>query len=133
MPDTRVYKAGEEITATLTLEEGHEPTQGIAVHLNLAQPAQPEPLTNAVSNRIAELILAWQSSTSSPPVDGKYELKGNVPRQIVGGTYKPWYADFQKPEGTQRLMNPDPDGDFVRRVVDDPPTPRDMPVIKDLD
>jgi len=73
MPDMRVCKAGDDITATPTIEEGRKPPQGIAVYLNLAQLAQPESLTNIVSNPHGRRDTGVAKFHSSPPVNARHK------------------------------------------------------------
>jgi len=138
MPDTRVYKAGEEIMATLTLEPGHIVPTGVWLYLNLQPEAGATPAA-PLANRIAYLTLQSGSATlgtpSAPPGGSlTITVQAKIPNHIVGGVYKPTSALFFMPDGSQRQVpEPDPDGDFVRHIADDPPTAFDTPVIKDLD
>jgi len=57
-----------------------------------------------------------------------------VPKHIVGGVYKATNALFFMPDGSQRrIAEPDPDGDYLRHIADDPPAAFDTPIITDLD
>jgi len=139
MPDTKIYKAGETVPATLTLEPSHAVLTQVWVTLTL----QPEPGAPILSpaNRITYLTLqtammAPTTSAATTPGDGPVTLtlQAVVPKHIVGGVYKPTGALFFMPDGSQRQVpEPDPDGDFVRHIADDPPAAFDTPVIKDLD
>jgi len=135
MPDTRVYTASDEVQATMTLES-HEAPQQIWLYLSLAPTTSAGGLTPMPSpDRQTSFALSTSPFMGGTPslVDGKYQLKGTVPHQIVGGTYKATYAIFQLPSGNRTMQNPDPDGDFLRQIADDPPSSHDTPIIKDLD
>ncbi len=138
MPDTKIYKAGDTVAATLTLEPGHAvPTQvWVSLDLQAAPGAPPAP---PLTNRIADLTLqtattpaATAAASEAEPV--KLTVQAVVPKHIVGGVYKATNALFFMPDGSQRrVAEPDPDGDYVRHIADDPPAAFDTPVIKDLD
>ncbi len=135
MPDPKIYKAGETITATLTLEGGHAVPREVWVSLDL-QPEPGAPPAPSLPNRIADLTL----QTPKPPAaasEGQsvtLSVQAVVPKHIVGGVYKATNALFFMPDGSQRqVADPDPDGDCVRHIADDPPAAFDTPVIADLD
>ena len=132
MPDTKVYKAGETVTATLTLEPAHEFPTEVWVTLDYQpEPGAPPPR----ANRIAYLTLQT-AKTPPPPATSEpltFTVQTVVPKHIVGGVYKPSSVLFFMPDGSQRqLPDPDPAGGFVRHVADDPPVAFDTPVIKSL-
>jgi len=140
MPDTKIYKAGDTVTATLTLEPGHAVPAQMWVSLDLqrefgALPPQPG------ANRISDLTLqtAMSSTTGAPAAASAAELvtltvQAVVPKHMVGGVYKATNALFFMADGSQRqVAQPDPDGDYLRHIADDPPAAFDTPVIKDLD
>ncbi len=57
-----------------------------------------------------------------------------VPKHMVGGVYKATNALFFMADGSQRqVAQPDPNGDYLRHIADDPPAAFDTPVIQDLD
>ncbi len=134
-------QAGDTVTATLTLETGHAvPTQAW-VSLDLqrefgALPPQPG------ANRISDLTLQTPktpSTTGAPAAVSAAEevtltVQAVVPKHMVGGVYKATNALFFMADGSQRqVAQPDPNGDYVRHIADDPPAAFDTPVIKDLD
>ncbi len=141
MPDTKIYKAGDTVTATMTLEPGHAVPTQVWVSLDLqrefgALPPQPG------ANRISDLTLqtAMTSSTTGAPAAAseaapvKLTVQAVVPKHIVGGVYKATNALFFMPDGSQRrIAEPDPDGDYLRHIADDPPAAFDTPIITDLD
>lgn len=141
----KIYKAGETITATLTLEGGHAVPREVWVSLDL-QPAPGAPPVPPRTNRIADLTLqtarppaATPSASGAPAAASAAEpvtltVQAVVPKHIVGGVYKATNALLFMPDGSQRqVTDPDPDGDCVRHIADDPPTTFDTPVIADLD
>jgi len=138
MPDTKIYKAGDTVTAILTLEPGHAVPTQVWVSLDLqAEPGAP-PTTPPLTNRIADLTLQTgpgpPSGTASEAEPVKLTVQAVVPKHIVGGVYKATNALFFMPDGSQRrVAEPDPDGDYLRHIADDPPVAFDTPVIKDLD
>jgi len=141
MPDTTIYKAGETVTATLTLEPGHAVPTQVWVSLDLQREfGAPPPRPG--TNRIADLTLQTPqtpSPTGAPAVVSAAELvtltvQAIVPKHMVGGVYKATNALFFMADGSQRqVAQPDPDGDFVRHIADDPPAAFDTPIITDLD
>jgi len=154
MPDPKIYKAGETITATLTLEGGHAVPREVWVSLDL-QPEPGAPPAPSLPNRIADLTLqtpkppdaaaagtaapAAAAGTAAPAAASEGQsvtlsVQAVVPKHIVGGVYKATNALFFMPDGSQRqVADPDPDGDCVRHIADDPPAAFDTPVIADLD
>jgi len=144
MPDPKVYKAGETVMATLTLEAGHAVPREVWVSLDL-QPEPGAPPAPPLPNRIADLTLqtpkppaAASGTAAAAPVSAAepvtLTVQAVVPKHIVGGIYKATNALFFMPDGSQRqVTEPDPDGDCVRHIADDPPTTFDTPVIADLD
>lgn len=73
------------------------------------------------ADRQTSFALSWSEYPAS--TDSTYQLKATVPHQIVGGTYKPTYANFRLATGFRTIQNPDPDGEFIRQIADDPPMP----------
>ena len=156
MPDTKVYKAGETVTATLTLEGGHAVPREVWVSLDL-QPAPGAPPAPPRTNRVTDVTLqtartpaataaataasataasatAASATAASDAEPVTLTVQAVVPKHIVGGVYKATNALLFMPDGSQRqLAEPDPDGDCVRHIADDPPTTFDTPVIADLD
>lgn len=142
MPDMKIYQAGETVAATLTLEPGHAVPTQVWVSLDLqAEPGAPPapPLTNRIADLTLQTVMTPAAATASittgseaAPV--KLTVQAVVPKHIVGGVYKATNALFFMPDGSQhRIAEPDPDGDYLRHIADDPPVAFDTPVIKDLD
>jgi hypothetical protein len=135
MPDKRVYKAGDTITAKMKLKPGPPLPTMVSVALNIANPVNSGP------SRVAGLQLQWFPGQNNPNVmptvapDGTIiTLIGTVPKLIVGGAYRAVQATMDMPDGTQQIFqNVDPDGDFTREIDDDPPAQHSVPVILDLD
>jgi len=137
MPDTKIYQAGETVTATLTLEPGHAVPTQVWVSLDLQREfGAPPPRPG--TNRIADLTLQTPKTPSPAAASAAEEVtltvQAVVPKHMVGGVYKATNALFFMADGSQRqVAQPDPDGDYVRHIADDPPAAFDTPVITDLD
>jgi len=139
MPDTTIYKAGDTVSATLTLKPGHEiPTMAwVTLDLQPEPGAAPHPPN---VNLTAYLTLQSEPASSASPASATaaaepviLTVRAVVPRHMVGGVYKLADARFFMPGSQQQVPEPDPDRAFVRHIADDPPVAFDTPVIKDLD
>ncbi len=129
----KIYRAGDAITAKLTLAAGHDRPASTSATFTLTPPP-----TAWDPNRLSSFTIwmAMPAMQLSPPASPStvITLTGQIPHHIVGGTYKPTSVAFNLPnELPQSDSNPDPDGDLVFTIVDDPPNPIDKPVIKDFD
>ncbi len=138
MPDKKIYKAGETVAATLTLEPGHAVPTQVWLSLDL-QPEFGTPRVQRRKERIADLTLqaafAGPATTvpASPAGPLTLTVRAIVPNNIVGGVYTATSALFFMPDGSRhRVAQPDPDGDYRRHIADDPPVTFDTPVITDL-
>jgi hypothetical protein len=97
MPDTKIYKAGDTVTATLTLEPRREIPTMVWVTLDL-QPEPGAPPASPVANRIASHRISNApigDALSSDPGAGHCGIRAGhahcagavVPKHIVGGVY----------------------------------------------
>ncbi len=124
------YRAGDTVTTKLTLKPGNAvPQQAIAYFGSNQVPAPYDP------NRAYSFSINAYGIVAPPAGQPLVlTLAGIIPHHIVGGTYKPNSITFYVPDA-QPISdpNPDPDGDLIITVIDDPATPASKPVIQDFD
>jgi len=133
-PDTtkpkKTYAAGDTITAKLTLAAGHAVPQRAAAYFGSAQPPSPYDPNRAYS--FALNAYGISASPAGQPL--VLTVTGVIPHHIVGGTYKPNSVSFYIADAQPLTEpNPDPDGDLVITIADDPATPASKPVIQGFD
>ncbi len=132
---SKSYNAGDTVTTKLTLAPGHAVPQTVIGYFARVEPATPYDPNRAYSFPVrADNI---NTAGTSGPTGGQplvVTLSGVIPHHVVGGTYKPNGVTFYFSDG-QPLSetNPDPDGDLVIAVADDPATAASKPVIQDFD
>ncbi len=130
----KTYRAGDTLTTKLTLKPDPDRPTSIQATFTLTPLPSPQ---NWDMNRTASFSVGnWMMPpTPGSAVDANLvTLTGQIPHHILGGTYKPTSVTFGYPNNpSQTDSNPDPDGDLVITVEDDPVNPIAKPVIEDFD
>lgn len=130
----KTYDAGDTVTTKVTLAPGHAIASDVVATFARIEPPGPYDPNRAYSFQV-------RADGLTPPAAGVpagqplvITLTGPIPHHIVGGTYKPNNVTFYVPNDQPMTdSNPDPDGDLVITVTDDPPTATSKPVIQDFD
>ncbi len=123
------YRAGD----TITTKRSHDRPVSTQALFTLTPPPQSWDPNRPTNFSVGNWMMPAMPG-GDPADPNVITLTGQIPHHIVGGTYKPTSVTFNLPnEPPQSDPNPDPDGDLVITITDDPPNPIDKPVIKDFD